>query len=658
MKSHKIKHFYEFGEFRLDAETPSLWRDGELVQIFPKALKVLVLLVVKQGDVVSREELMETVWRDAFVEESNITYTVSLLRKTLDENGKKNFIKTIPKRGYRFVADVREVVENGKAETAVSLASDAVDSIPIEQPKPQEPPKPPERLKAQEPPKAPEQPKAQIRWHFIGIILLGLLFVTSFAVWWSFGDQKGLSGVPVAQRNIRTVAILPLKTLTENEQSKALSLGLTDSLISRLGSLNRFAVRPLNSVKNYTETDKNPLKFGEELKVDAVLEGTLQIIENRLRVNLRLWDVRDGAQLWQDSFDSAEADFFNLQDTISTKVTQSLVSQLIEKDRELLTRRETENRDAFHAYWRGRFFLEKRNPAKAIAEFQQATNFDPDYAAPYTGLADAYIWQANFTSSADSELYAKAKTATDKALELDPNLADAHSSLGRIKYSHDWDWQGAENSFRQAIKLNPESVNAHQFYARLLATLGRYDEGLAEINKARRLDPRSADLGVPLFAILEKRGEFDEALKVLQATLEMDEDSQFARRGIGKIYLLKGDYAKVVALGNEMFPNPADTDFAWASMLATAYYKTGQTDKATRMWNHLKKMAEKDPKSLYFLAMHHSETGRLDEAFAALQKCLDLREERMIWTKDEPRFANLKDDSRFQEILRKMNLAG
>jgi DNA-binding winged helix-turn-helix (wHTH) protein/TolB-like protein/Tfp pilus assembly protein PilF len=644
MKSHKIKHFYEFGEFRLDAETPSLWRDGELVRIFPKALEILVLLVSRRGDIVSREELLETVWRDAFVEESNITYTVSLLRKTLDENGKKNFIKTIPKRGYRFVADVREVTENARAEIVAPVDSSAQPNS-IEQPN------------SFEQPKAAAQPKAQIRWHFIGIILLGLFFVTSFAAWWSFSHPRGLSSVPIAQRNIRTVAILPLKTLTESEQSRALSLGLTDSLISRLGSLNRFVVRPLNSVKDYTEADRNPLKFGEELKVDAVLEGTLQTIENRLRVNLRLWDVRDGAQLWQGSFDSAEADFFNLQDTISTRVTQSLVSHLIEKDRELLTRRETENRDAFHAYWRGRFFLEKRNPAKAIAEFQQAINLDPDYAAPFTGLADAYIWQASFTSDADAELYAKAKTATDRALELDPNLAEAHSSLGRIKYTHDWDWRGAEESFRQAIKLNPDSVNAHQFYARLLTTLGRYDEGLAEINKARELDPRSADLGVPLFAILEKRGEFDEALKVLQATLEMDEDSQFARRGIGKIHLLKGEYAKVIEAGSELFPNPKNADFAWSSMLATAYDKTGQAEKATEMRNHLKKMAETDPKSLYFLALHDSELRKADEAFAALQKCLELREERMIWTKDEPRFANLKDDARFQEILRKINLA-
>jgi DNA-binding winged helix-turn-helix (wHTH) protein/tetratricopeptide (TPR) repeat protein len=652
--SHKIKHFYEFDEFRLDAETPSLWRDGKLVQIFPKALEILVLLVSRRGDVVSREELLQTVWRDAFVEESNITYTVSLLRKTLNENGKKHFIKTFPKRGYSFVADVREVTENAKAEIVVPVeaaeivVSPAVTEIIV----------PAEAVSIKQP-EAREQPKQpQTRWYFIGIILVGLLFVTSFAAWWNFKDRRGRSTVPIARRNIRTVAILPLKTLTESEHGRALSLGLTDSLISRLGSLNRFVVRPLNSVKDYTGADKNPLRFGEELKVDAVLEGTLQIVDNHLRVNLRLWDVRDGAQLWQDSFDSAEADFFNLQDAISTEVTQSLVSHLLEKERELLTRRDTENPEAFHSYWRGRLFLEKRSPEKAIAEFQQAINLDPDYALPYTGLADAYIWQANFTSYADSELYGKAKIATDKALELDANLAEAHSSLGRIKYSHDWDWNGAEESFRQAIKLDPDSVNAHQFYARLLTTLGRYDEGLAEINKARQLDPRSADLGVPLFAILEKLGEFDESLKVLRATLEMDKDSQFARRGIGKIYLLKGDYAKVIESGGELFPNPKEPDFAWTSMLATAYYKTGKTEKAAEMRNRLKKMAETDPKSLYFLALHDSELGRADEAVAALQKCFELREERMIWTKDEPRFANLKNDARFQAILRKMNLAG
>lgn len=630
--SGNVKHFYEFGEFRLDAENPSLWRGGELVPIFPKALEILILLVGKNGAVVSREELLETVWRDTFVEESNITYTVSLLRKALDEKNKGRFVQTVPKRGYRFATEVREVPAQVNGFSRDSAAAITLEGVTL------------------------NEPKTQIRWHLIAIILPGLFFVASFAAWWNMSGERGLSGVPVTQRDIRTVAILPLKTLTDTEQAKPLSLGLTDSLISRLGSLNRFAVRPLSSVKDYADEDRDPIKFGETISVDAVLEGTLQTDENRLRVNLRLWDVRDGAQLWQGSFDETEADFFSLQDAISTKVSASLLSQLIEKDREILVRRDTENRNAFQAYWRGRFFLEKRNPEKAIAEFQQAIDLDPNYALAYAGVADAYIWQANFTSEADAELYAKAKTSTARALELDPNLADAHSSLGRIKYSLDWDWVGAEGSFRRAIELDPNSVNAHQFYARLLTTLGRYEEGLDEINKARELDPRSADLGVPLYGILEKQGRFDEALKILQTTLEMDEDSEFGRRGTGKLYLLKGEYDKVIELGNELFPNPKKSDFAWASMLATAYHQTGQPVKAAEMGNRLRKMAENDPKSLYFLTLHYSEVGRTSEAVAALWKCLELREERMIWTKDEPRFANIKNDPGFVNILQKMQL--
>jgi tetratricopeptide (TPR) repeat protein len=164
-------------------------------------------------------------------------------------------------------------------------------------------------------------------------------------------------------------------------------------------------------------------------------------------------------------------------------------------------------------------------------------------------------------------------------------------------------------------------------------------------------------LGVPLSGLLEKRGEFDEAIRVLQSTLEMDKDSKFARRGIANAYLLKGDYAKVIELANEEFPNPKDTDIAWASMLATAYYKTGQLGRATEMRNRLKKFAEKDPKSLYFLAYHDSEIGRTDEALAALWKCIELREERVVTTKDDPRFSAIKDDPRFQAILQKINLA-
>jgi DNA-binding winged helix-turn-helix (wHTH) protein/tetratricopeptide (TPR) repeat protein len=642
--SRQVRHLYEFGPFRLDPEKPCLWRDGEPVSLTPKAVETLLILVQQNGKLVEREHLMNAIWPNTFVEDGNLNFNVSVLRKALgtDETGEQ-YIQTIPRHGYRFNADVREVTEE---LPALIVEKHTRARVVIEERE-----FPTEAELAIEKGALPSGPPPR---KYQGLYAAGgaALLLAIVAVVWFLMPRGGTQPIGTAPTAVQSIAVLPLKSLNNEEFDRTLSLGLTDTLVTRLGSLRSIVVRPVSNAG----LEPDAIEIGRKLKVDAVLEATLQRTDRRLRINARLLRVSDGVLLWSSSFDENETDLFKLQDEFSLQVTQSLGTRLNPKETELLTRRDTQNREAFHVYWRGRLFLEKRNPEKAIAEFQQAINLDPNYALAYTGLADAYIWQASFTSDADPELYVKAKSSIDKAFELDPNLADAHSALGRIKYLHDWDWAGAEKSFLRAIELNPNSVNAHQFYARLLATLGRYDEGLAEIYKARELDPRSADLGVPLYGILEKQGAYDEALRVLQSTLEMDNDSQFGWRGTAKLYLLKGDYAKVIELGNEQFPNSNETDFAWASMLATAYYKTGQLNKAAELRNRLKKMAEKDPKSLYFLALHYSELGRTDEAVTALQKCLELREDRMLWTKDEPRFSAIKDDPRFQEILQKLNL--
>jgi DNA-binding winged helix-turn-helix (wHTH) protein/TolB-like protein len=644
--SRQVRHLYEFGPFRLDPEKPCLWRNGELVSLTPKAVETLLVLVQQNGRLVEREQLMTAIWPDTFVEDGNLNFNVSVLRKALgtDEAGEQ-YIQTVPRHGYRFNADVREVAEEIPAlivekytrarivveERELPAATDvAVEKAAL--------------------PSVPADRNHKRRYAVAAVALMALGALGWFVFLRKAAPDQALSA---AAPTIQSIAVLPLKPLRNEESDKTLALGLTDTLVTRLGTLHSIVVRPVSNAGR----EPDSLEIGRRLRVDAVLEATLQRTDQRLRINTRLLRVGDGALIWSASFDENETDLFKLQNALAVQITESLGASLNAKEMELLTRRDTQNRGAFHAYWRGRFFLEKRNPEKAIAEFQRAINLDRNYALAYTGLADAFVWQASFTNEADAELYGKAKTATDKALELDPNLADAHSSLGRIKHWYEWDWEGAEKSFRRAIELNPNSVNAHQFYSRLLTTLGRYDEALNEMYKAQELDPRSGDLGVPLSGILERRGEFDEAIRVLQSTLEMDKDSRFARRGIANAYLLKRDYGKVIELGNQEFPNPKETDFAWASMLATAYHKTGHLVKATAMRNRLKKLAEKDPKSLYFLALHDSELGRTDEAVAALWKCIELREERVVTTKDEPRFSAIKDDPRFHAILQKINLA-
>jgi DNA-binding winged helix-turn-helix (wHTH) protein/Flp pilus assembly protein TadD len=513
--SEKIRHFFEFDEFRLDAETPSLWRGGELVPIPPKALEILVLLVRKQGAIVSREELLETVWRDCYVEESNITYTVSLLRKSLGNGNQRALIQTVPKRGYRFAADVREVSENGAADAAVPAAPPSAEPIPA------------------------AQPKAPMRWHLLGIILFGVLFVTGFAVWWGGGDPEE---VPSA-----------------------------------------------------------------------------------------------------------------------TGVTRGLDSELLEKDRELLTRRHADNPEAFRAYVRGRAILDAKNPdnfEKAIDEFQKAVALDPTFALAYAGLADAFT-RLGFNSSGAraEEFYARSKALAQKALTLDPELAEGYAALGAVKRIYDWDWAGAEGDFRRAIELHPNYARARLGHALLLSSLGRRDEALTEIKRAMELDPLAQDVNSGYLTVLEGRGEYAAALALAQENVKFNKEYRRAMRGVATFLFHLGEYPRVIEISERELPVKNSQKFVWLSLLITAYHRTGQAEKRDEKLKQLEELAHTDPKALYSLAENYAELGRPDEALAALEKCFEVREERMMWLKAEPRFAALKGDARFDEILRKMNLA-
>lgn len=637
----RVRHLYEFGPFRLDPEKPCLWRNGEPVSLTPKAIETLVVLIQQNGKLVERETLMSAIWPDTFVEDGNLNFNVSMLRKALgtDEAGEQ-YIQTIPRHGYRFSADVREVTEEVptfvREQPLRPRVTDDKNGTAIAE----------SETEGERPPALALSRRSR---PLILAAVLALALVATGA-WFFLHFRSG------ATNGIRSVAVLPLQPLSDDDTDKTIALGLTDTLITRLGSLRSVAVRPIVSIGRYAKGEQDPVEIGRKLQVDAVLAGTLQHTEGHLRINARLLRVSDNTLIWSGSFDENESEIFKLQDQLSLRVTESLVSRLTDQEKDLLAKRYTQNSEAFHAYWRGRFFLEKRSPLKAIPEFQQAIDLDPNYALAYAGRADAYTAQATSTSGSDEELFENARVSINKALALDPNLSDSQQSLAQLKYYYYWDWDGAEQAFKRALELDPNSVNAHQFYARLLATMGRYQEALLEVEKARELDPRSADLAVPLFAILEKQGRYDEALKALETSLQMDKDAIVAQRAVGKIHLLKGEYSRVIELAHEHFPDTKEIDLFWASMLATAYYKTGQPDKAREMQDYLKKLAAKDSKALYFLVMHYSELGRTDEAIAALQKCLELREDRMVWTKDEPRFAGIKNEPRFQAILRKMNL--
>lgn len=377
--SRQVRHLYEFGPFRLDPEKPCLWRNGEPVSLTPKAVETLLVLVRQNGRLVEREHLMNAIWPDTFVEDGNLNFNVSVLRKALgtDEAGEQ-YIQTVPRHGYRFNADVREVAE----EVPVLIVEKHTRArVVIEE---REFPTAAEL--AVEKPALPPVPSPRRYQRVYAAGAVALLVAIGAVAWFLLPrDVPGLSGA--AAPRIQSIAVLPLKSLRNEESDRTLSLGLTDTLVTRLGSLHSIVVRPVSNAG----AEPDSIEIGRKLKVDAVLEATIQRTDSRLRINARLLRVGDGALIWSASFDENETDLFKLQDALSLQVTQSLGAKLNPKEMEILTRRDTHDREAFDAYWRGRFYLEKRNPEKAIADFQHAISVDPKYALAYTEIGRAHV---------------------------------------------------------------------------------------------------------------------------------------------------------------------------------------------------------------------------------------------------------------------------
>ena len=314
---------YRFGGFELDAELLVLYRNGEIVQLKPKALETLRVLVKSGGAGVSKEDLIEEIWPETFVEENSLSRNIHELRKALSELEEGEYIETIPRRGYRFIPEVSQPVDH---ELVDMPADDVGRTVP-----------------ASETRKEP----GRVRWHFVAIVLLGVFLLSSFTLWWEFSGYNNSSDVARNKRSIKSVAILPLATLQKSPEDEALSMGLSDALIGKIADFRLFAVRPLSAVRKYGLSDMSAIKIGQELRVDAILVGTIQRSGNKLRVNLHLWDVRDGAQLWTRSFEEVESDLFRLQEAMALQVAEDLVVDLTDSETKGLKKRPTENQNAY-----------------------------------------------------------------------------------------------------------------------------------------------------------------------------------------------------------------------------------------------------------------------------------------------------------------------
>lgn len=458
------------------------------------------------------------------------------------------------------------------------------------------------------------------------------------------------SEIPTAA-TLRTMAVLPFQPLAAEYRDPALELGMADSLIARLGG-REIIVRPVTSVRKYVESDQDPLTAGRELGVELVLGGSIQRREDSIRVTVRLVNTADGTSLWTGIFDEKFTDIFSVQDAIANKVAAALELRLGEGQTHL-TRRHTENVEAYQSYLKGRFHWNKRGPQdlrNAIEHFKQAIALDPSYALAYAGLADAYTLLANAGSPAH-EIMPKALAVARTAVSLDDNLAEAHAALGNVIIYYQYDFVGAEREEKRAIELNPNYATAHHWYSELLMGLGRHDEALAEIQWALEIDPLSLILNRQYGASLLFARQYDAAIEQMKKTVELDANFAVGHSTLSVAYRMKGDYAESVeelARFQELIGG-AET----AALMRASFAEGGWQGFLRAMTD------ERRPPNLtsYNVATFHAALGESDKAFVELNKAYQNREGILGLLKVDPRFDSLHDDPRFEDLARRFKIA-
>jgi DNA-binding winged helix-turn-helix (wHTH) protein/TolB-like protein/lipoprotein NlpI len=649
------KQIYEFGPFHLNPAEHILLREGKVVALTPKALETLAVLVEHNGHLVGKDELIRRVWPDTIVEEGNLNNIIYMLRRALgDDSNERKYIETFSKRGYRFVAEVRKVPdqEEVRNELTTTLTSPHSDEGPVS---PALPVSRSPRLPVFLPRSLGERPGLTL---MAAIVLACALALALFSVWRS--SQRPDAGLATASAPVRSVAVLPFRVLSSEKDDEYLSLGLADALITSLSHTRQIIVRQTSAVSKYAKAEKDPLEAGREQGVEAVLDGQVQRIGERVRVTARLVRTSDGAPLWADRFDEQFTHIFTVEDAIAGKVAQAMLQTMTSgAGQQQFTRRHTENNEAYQAYLKGRHFWNKRTTTSfrnAVAHFEQAIRLDPNYALAYVGLADTYTLLSFFTIAAPKDVFPKAQEAANKALALDPTLAEAYVALGQVKSAYEWDWRGAEEQFQKGIALNANNPNLHHWRSLNLMAMGRLEEARAAMRRALELDPLLLISIVNLGRIDYYAGQYDRAIEQYRRAIELDANFARAHLRLGMAYVQHGQYGEALAEFQKTREIAGDTPQV-AAYMAHALAVSGQKSKARAARAELEKRAAEQYIPPYDLALIFIGLGEREQAFAWLERAYADRSSEMIYFKVEPMLAPLRSDPRYQDILRRMGLA-
>ena len=628
-------YFYRFGQFALDSRKRTLSRADSPVSLTPKAFDVLLFLAQNPNRLVTKEELLQAVWGDTFVEEGNLTQYIYYLRKALGDNSEDaRLIVTIARKGYQFTGDV-----------TVTEAADIVRKPAVQVPATGN-----SRVDAQPSLKYPieeEIPKAAAHWWKPGVVGASavLLVVVCFASWRHFGGMT-----PPRSQKIM-LAVMPFANLTGDPNKEYLADGLTEETISQLGRLNpeQLGVIARTSVMGYKHKDVRLDQIGHDLSVQYVLENSLRENGNQLRLTAQLIQVKDQTHLWSQDYDYAAKDILNVEDAVANAVAREIRVRLISQQQEDLARSRPANPEAFDAYLQGYYYWQRdtdKDTDIAAKYFERATQIDPSYALAWAWLSRARNWQADEGLIPMEEGRRLSREAIERALALNPNLAAAHAQMGRIKQQVDYDWAGADASFQRAVALEPANAENVGFAAWPAAIFGRFDEALKLNRRAVDLDPLDANSWERLGETEVFMGQLDQAAADCKKALELNPEVSGV---LSQIYLMQGRPQDALREVERVHYAPLR-----AFLYALTYHALGREKESDAALRELK--MKYHASNAFEIAEVYAFRNQTDEAFEWLDRAYAQRDPSMMSTKVQPLLNSLHNDPRFAALLKKLNL--
>lgn len=609
------KRFCRFGDFEIDQIEETLRRDGEKLPINRRMFQVLLLLIERRDEIVSKQEFFDKVWDGSFVEDNNLTVTMTALRKLLGDSAKNAlFIETIPRKGYRFIGDVEFVGPEAEVSSTSAAAAN----------------------------ERPSGTRFLLAGAAISILIVLSLGIASFSGGSSVRISKSLA-------KQQTIAVLPFKF--RGPESEYLASGLTDGIAHSLGRNSALRVSDRNSTFALSDKVEQPSEAASLLRVENVVVGEVERSDGGLIISARLTNINDPTRVWKRQFRRTEAEIFATQQEIVSELLESL--NIANSDPKPESAHDPK---ALELYMKGQYYLDRRAEADfklSVEYFKQTIDLDPTFARAYVGLSEAYTLGAFMdVRFAPGEKNALVRATIQKALDIDPNLGEAYAARAINRCYYDWDFEGSESDYRKAIELVPSNATAHHWYAEFLSMQGRFDESYREYDKAISLDPLSMAIKTDLAVAHFYARDYNGSMEMLNKVKAIDPNFLRTENYIFWILRVRGEYGSAI-----------DSLERFYSMEAENGVREDRQEVMGRIHRLRKELAENGAAGFwranseiygrdnYQPALTIAQSGDKDKAFAILEDAFKERSSGLVWLKVEPLLDPLRDDPRFADLM-------